>query len=174
VLFVLVAYRLLAPGSEWRLHRESFQRSALADLLGEDAGLAGIHKLYRCHDRLIPVRCPGDAQLFVRRQPLPCWRPPPATPESAARRCHGSFRLAHRQPKARHEQVAVFGPAPRQICGHDNRCQRAETLDSMPGFINLPHLGVAGGKGAVDGGRTGIFLHREPQLGSGIVELPLE
>jgi hypothetical protein len=50
---VLVAYRLLAPGSEWRLHREWFQRSALADLLGEDAGLAEIHKLYRCHDRLL-------------------------------------------------------------------------------------------------------------------------
>src|ERR1700680_3789010 len=49
----LVAYRLLAPGSEWRLHREWFQRSALADLLGEDAGLAEIHKLYRCHDRLL-------------------------------------------------------------------------------------------------------------------------
>ena len=42
VLFVLVAYRLLAPGSEWRLHREWFQRSALADLLGEDAGLVEI------------------------------------------------------------------------------------------------------------------------------------
>src|SRR5213595_3538716 len=53
VLFVLVAYRLLAPGSEWRLHREWFQRSALADLLGKDAGLAEIHKLYRCHDRLL-------------------------------------------------------------------------------------------------------------------------
>ena len=53
VLFVLVAYRLLAPGSEWRLHREWFQRSAVADLLGEDAGLAEIHKLYRCHDRLL-------------------------------------------------------------------------------------------------------------------------
>src|SRR5262249_17338659 len=47
------AYRLLAPGSEWRLHREWFQRSALADLLGEDAELAEIHKLYRCHDRLL-------------------------------------------------------------------------------------------------------------------------
>jgi hypothetical protein len=35
------------------LHREWFQRSALADLLGEDAGLAEIHKLYRCHDRLL-------------------------------------------------------------------------------------------------------------------------
>src|ERR1700687_1485188 len=53
VLFVLVAYRLLAPGSEWRLHREWSLRSALADLLGEDAGLAEIHKLYRCHDRLL-------------------------------------------------------------------------------------------------------------------------
>ena len=47
VLLVLTAYRLIAPGSEWRLHREWFQRSALADLLGEDAGLAEIHKLYR-------------------------------------------------------------------------------------------------------------------------------
>jgi transposase len=53
ILFVLVAYRLIAPGSEWRLHREWFQRSALADLLGGDAGLAESHKLYRCHDRLL-------------------------------------------------------------------------------------------------------------------------
>ena len=53
VLFVLVAYRLLAPGSEWRLHREWFERTALADLLGADFGLAEIHKLYRCHDRLL-------------------------------------------------------------------------------------------------------------------------
>jgi hypothetical protein len=47
------SYRLLAPGSEWRLHREWFERSAMADLLGEDLGLAEIHKLYRCHDRLL-------------------------------------------------------------------------------------------------------------------------
>ena len=53
VLFVLVAYRLLVPGSEWRLHREWFKRTALADLLGEDAALAESHKLYRCHDRLL-------------------------------------------------------------------------------------------------------------------------
>jgi transposase len=53
VLFVLVAYRLLAPGSEWRLHREWFERSALADLLGVDFALAEIHKLYACHDRLL-------------------------------------------------------------------------------------------------------------------------
>ena len=53
VLFVLVAYRLLAPGSEWRLHREWYERSALADLLGADAALCDIHTLYRCHDRLL-------------------------------------------------------------------------------------------------------------------------
>jgi transposase len=53
VLFVLVAYRLLAPGSEWRLHRQWYDRSALADLLGADAALADIHTLYRCHDRLL-------------------------------------------------------------------------------------------------------------------------
>lgn len=53
VLFVLVAYRLLAPGSEWKLHRQWYERSALSDLLGADAGLADIHKLYECHDRLL-------------------------------------------------------------------------------------------------------------------------
>ena len=53
VLLVLVAYRLLSPGSEWRLHRQWFERSALADLLGADALLADIHKLYACHDRLL-------------------------------------------------------------------------------------------------------------------------
>jgi hypothetical protein len=53
VLLVLTAYRLLAPGSEWRLHREWFERSALADLLGADIALADIHKLYVCHDRLL-------------------------------------------------------------------------------------------------------------------------
>jgi transposase len=53
VLLLLATYRLLAPGSEWRLHRQWFEGSAMADLLGEDIGLAEIHKLYRCHDRLL-------------------------------------------------------------------------------------------------------------------------
>ena len=53
VLFVLVAYRLLSPGSEWRLHRHWFERSALGDVLGADAALADIHTLYACHDRLL-------------------------------------------------------------------------------------------------------------------------
>jgi hypothetical protein len=53
VLVVLVVYRLLSPGSEWRLHRHWFERSALGDLLGADAALADIHTLYACHDRLL-------------------------------------------------------------------------------------------------------------------------
>ena len=53
VLQVLVAYRLIAPGSEWRLHRQWFLDSAMADLLGADFGLAEAHKLYACHDRLL-------------------------------------------------------------------------------------------------------------------------
>ena len=38
VLLLLATYRLLAPGSEWHLHRQWFERSAMADLLGADAG----------------------------------------------------------------------------------------------------------------------------------------
>jgi len=53
VLQVLVCYRLISPGSEWRLHRQWFLDSAMADLLGADFGLAEAHKLYDCHDLLI-------------------------------------------------------------------------------------------------------------------------
>ena len=53
VLFILVVYRLLSPGAEWRLYRQWFERSALSDLMAVDAGLADIHKLYACHDRLL-------------------------------------------------------------------------------------------------------------------------
>lgn len=53
VLLVLVAYRLIAPGSEWRLHRQWFGQSALGDLLSADSSLADPHKLYDCHDLLL-------------------------------------------------------------------------------------------------------------------------
>ena len=53
VLLVLVAYRLIAPGSEWRLHRQWFGQSAMGDLLGADSALADAHKLYGCHDLLL-------------------------------------------------------------------------------------------------------------------------
>ena len=56
VLMTLVTYRLIDPGSEWRLHRLWFENSALADLLDEDYGLAAKDTLYRCLDRLLPHR----------------------------------------------------------------------------------------------------------------------
>jgi transposase len=52
VLLILVVYRLLSPGSEWRLHREWYGRSALADLLGMDR-VVDEHALYACHDLLL-------------------------------------------------------------------------------------------------------------------------
>ena len=53
VLQVLVTYRLVDPGSEWRLYRHWFEHSAMADLLGADLALADMHKLYECHERLL-------------------------------------------------------------------------------------------------------------------------
>jgi transposase len=66
VLFILVAYRLLSPGSEWRLYRQWFDRSALADLLGCNARLADIHKLYQCHDLLLEHKQVLFDHLVVR------------------------------------------------------------------------------------------------------------
>ena len=40
ILQTLVCYRLIDPGSEWRLHRQWFEQSAMADLLGDDALVA--------------------------------------------------------------------------------------------------------------------------------------
>jgi len=54
VFKTLVCYRLMDPGSEWRLHRHWYEQSALADLLGEDFGLVQSDKLYRCLDKLLP------------------------------------------------------------------------------------------------------------------------
>jgi transposase len=53
VLKTLVAYRLIDPGSEWRLHRQWFDASAMADLLDADFALAEKNTLYRCLDRLV-------------------------------------------------------------------------------------------------------------------------
>lgn len=53
VLQTLVSYRLIDPGSEWRLHREWYDKSAMADLLGADYRLAADDTLYRCLDQLV-------------------------------------------------------------------------------------------------------------------------
>jgi transposase len=52
VLLILTVYRLLSPGSEWRLHREWYGRSALPDLLAMDS-VIDEHALYACHDLLL-------------------------------------------------------------------------------------------------------------------------
>lgn len=70
VLAVLVCYRLLSPGSEWRLHREWFLRSALADLLGGDFALAEEHRLYECHDRLLAHKAALFGHLRQRWEDL--------------------------------------------------------------------------------------------------------
>src|SRR5690349_5296783 len=53
VLQALTAYRLIDPGSEWRLHRHWYAHSAMGDLLGEDDRLAAKDTLYRCLDLLV-------------------------------------------------------------------------------------------------------------------------
>ena len=52
MLKTLVAYRLIDPGSEWRLHRQWFDASAMADLLDSDFALVQKNTLYRCLDKL--------------------------------------------------------------------------------------------------------------------------
>ena len=70
VLQVLVSYRLIAPGSEWKLHRDWFGKSAMADLLGADFGLAEAHKLYACHDLLLQHKADLFSHLMARWRDL--------------------------------------------------------------------------------------------------------
>jgi len=53
VLRLLTLYRLLTPGSEWRLHRQWFGTTACADLLGVDERIAQDDTLYRGLDGLL-------------------------------------------------------------------------------------------------------------------------
>ena len=53
ILVVLCAYRWIDPGSEWRLHREWYDKSAMSDLLNADWALAAKDNLYRCLDKLM-------------------------------------------------------------------------------------------------------------------------
>src|SRR5580692_9280078 len=70
VLQVLATYRLLSPGSEWRLHRQWFLDSAMAELLGADFGLAEAHKLYACHDLLLRHKDALFSHLMARWRDL--------------------------------------------------------------------------------------------------------
>ena len=70
ILQTLVCYRLIDPGSEWRLHRLWFERSAMADLLGADDALVEKNALYRCLDRLLAHKPALFAHLRSRWQDL--------------------------------------------------------------------------------------------------------
>ena len=56
VLALLVINRLIDPGSEFRLHRQWFDRSAMDELLEVDAAAASKDRLYRCLDRIMEHR----------------------------------------------------------------------------------------------------------------------
>jgi len=70
ILQTLVTYRLLDPGSEWKLHRQWFETTAMADLLGADFGLVENHKLYECLDRLLPHKAALFDHLTARWKDL--------------------------------------------------------------------------------------------------------
>jgi transposase len=53
VLRLLVVNRLIDPGSEFRLHRQWFDQSAMAELLDADFAVAEKDRLYRCLDRIL-------------------------------------------------------------------------------------------------------------------------
>ena len=61
VLELLVVNRLIDPGSEFRLHRQWFDHSAMADLLEVDFAVAEKDRLYRCLDRVLKHK----PELFV-------------------------------------------------------------------------------------------------------------
>jgi hypothetical protein len=64
--FKTASYRLLDPGSEWRLHRQWYEQSAMGDLLGEGFGLVQIDKLYRCLDKVLPHK--QDLFSYLRQR----------------------------------------------------------------------------------------------------------
>src|SRR6202158_5480568 len=70
VLQTLVCYRLIDPGSEWRLHRQWFEQSAMGDLLGEDYSLVSKNALYRCLDKVLPHKTALFSHLRQRWQDL--------------------------------------------------------------------------------------------------------
>lgn len=70
IVQTLVCYQLIAPGSEWRLHRQWFEQSAMADLLDGDQGLVGKNTLYRCLDKLLVHKTALFSHLRRRWQDL--------------------------------------------------------------------------------------------------------
>jgi len=70
IVQTLVCYRLIDPGSEWRLHRLWFEQSAMGDLLGGDNALVEKNALYRCLDKLLAHKAELFGHLRGRWQDL--------------------------------------------------------------------------------------------------------
>ncbi len=70
VLELLVVNRLIDPGSEFRLHRQWFDQSAMDELLGLDFAVAEKDRLYRCLDRLLEHKQDLFVHLRQRWQDL--------------------------------------------------------------------------------------------------------
>jgi hypothetical protein len=70
IVQTLVCYRLIDPGSEWRLLRLWFEQSAMGDLLGEDFSLVEKNALYRCLDKLLEHKAALFSHLRQRWQDL--------------------------------------------------------------------------------------------------------
>lgn len=70
VLQLLVVNRLIDPGSEFRVHRQWFDRTAMGELLGVDYAVAGKDRLYRCLDRVVPHKAALFQYLQQRWQDL--------------------------------------------------------------------------------------------------------
>lgn len=70
LLQVSTAYRLIAPGSEWRCHRQWYDRSAMGDLLGPAFHWGGKDQLYFVLDRLLKHRSALFTHLQARWKDL--------------------------------------------------------------------------------------------------------
>src|SRR5215469_15739759 len=70
VLRLLVVNRLLEPGSEFRVHRQWFDQTAMAELLSTDFAVAEKDRLYRCLDRLLEHKAALFQHLRQRWQDL--------------------------------------------------------------------------------------------------------
>jgi transposase len=118
----LVCYRLIDPGSEWRLHRHWFEQSAMADLLGADFSLADPHKLYECHDLLLKHKSQFFSHLNQRWKDL----------------FNASYEvLLYDLTSSYFESDPPFGPEDKRKFGH-SRDKRSDCVQVVIGLVVTP------------------------------------
>lgn len=112
ILETLVCYRLIGPGSEWRLHRLWFEQSALGDLLGADYSLVEKNALYRCLDQVLSHKRALFGQLTQRWQDLFGVRFDLRIPTAGGRTGQAPPRLQPRQAARLRASRHCLGPHP--------------------------------------------------------------